>query len=126
MIKKVVVNYRRPGMSVEDFSTHWRTIHARLVEKHAAALGIVRYVQSHRIEDETITAQAQERGWSSPIDGVTEVWYADQDTMRAAYASEAGQAAQAELKADESNFVDPTRMMVVLTSEVTVIDAALP
>ena len=47
MIKLVFALRHRPELSLEDFQAYWRERHAPLVARHAADLGIRRYVQAH-------------------------------------------------------------------------------
>ena len=48
MLKFVVVLYRRPDVSVEDFRANLRTIHGSMAERIP---GLRRYVQNHAAAD---------------------------------------------------------------------------
>ena len=107
MIKLVFALRRRDGMSREEFQRYWRERHAPLVERHAEALRIRRYVQVHTRETDLDEAISAPRGGEvPPFDGVAELWWDSLDDVVAAYSSEAGQAAGAELLADEQRFID--------------------
>ena len=60
MIKIVFCLRRRADLSRDEFQTYWRDTHAPLVQSHADALGIRRYVQVHSIDD------AVSRRWPVP------------------------------------------------------------
>ena len=100
MIKMVFPLRRREGMSREEFQRYWRGQHAPLVERHAEALHIRRYVQVHARDTDLDDAIAGPRG-SAPryYDGVAELWWDSLDDLLAAFTSEAGQIAGQELAA---------------------------
>ena len=107
MIKLVFALRRRDGMSREEFQRYWREQHAPLVERHAEALRIRRYVQVHTRETDLDEAVSASRATEvDAFDGVAELWWDSLDDVVAAYSSEAGQAAGAELLADERRFID--------------------
>lgn len=122
MIKMVVNVWRRSGMSQEAFERRWLVEHGALVTKHARAMGFVRYVQSHKVPSAAIDAFAEGRGWQLPPDGVTEIWWHSMETMNAALASPEGQAASAELAADEKEFVDSRQISAFLAVEHVIFD----
>jgi uncharacterized protein (TIGR02118 family) len=122
MIKMVVEVWKKPGMSDEAFAKRWLVEHGALVRKHAKAMGFVRYVQSHKVPSADIDAFAESRGWKRPPDGLTEVWWESQASMMAAMQSPAGQAASAELAADEVQFVDMPKISAFLANEETIFD----
>ena len=123
MIKLVFSLRRREDMTREEFQRYWREDHAPLVQRHADALRIRRYVQTHARDtglDEAITAP---RG-SEPhfYDGVAELWWDSLDDILAAFTSEAGQVAGQELLEDERRFIDLPRSPAWLGEENVVID----
>ena len=107
MIKLVFTLRRRDGMSREEFQRYWREQHAPLVARHAEALRIRRYIQVHARDTDLDTAISASRG-SEPraYDGVAELWWESLEDLRAAYASEEGQVAGAELLEDERRFIE--------------------
>ena len=107
MIKLVFAIRRRDGMTRDEFQRYWREQHAPLVARHAEALRIRRYVQVHTRDTDLDAAISASRGADTqPFDGVAELWWDSLDDLVAAYSTEAGQDAGAELLADERRFID--------------------
>lgn len=110
-IKIVIFFKRKPGMSVEDFQSHWRTTHAKLI---VALAGIKGYRQSH------VLASAYCGG--EPIyDAVAESCFENTQAMR----DLARTPAYAAVLADEPNFIDLATMKSVITEERVLKDAPL-
>ena len=64
-------------------------------------------MQTHTLDDPGNLAAQQARGAMEPhYDGVAELWWETEAELEAALSSEAGQAAGAELLADEATFID--------------------
>src|SRR5262245_26071455 len=81
MIKSLSLLTRKDGMTHEHFVKHWVEVHAPLAHR---VPGVVRYVQSHIVEERTrpdIPATAV------AIDGIAELWYEDRESMARALAS---------------------------------------
>ncbi len=106
MFKIVFCLRRRPDLTPEQFDSYWRDTHAPLVRRHAAALGIRRYVQSIRFESDLAAAAARVRNAPAPFDGVAELWFDSLEAVQAGFATEAGRAAGRELLEDEARFID--------------------
>ena len=106
MIKLVFALRRRPELSLEEFQTYWRDTHAALVAERAEVLKIRRYVQVHTADLDGLHAAFQQRngGAPAPFDGVAELWFDSLDELGGD--DPAGRQAQAELLADEANFID--------------------
>jgi uncharacterized protein (TIGR02118 family) len=123
MIKLVFTVRRRAGMTREEFQRYWREEHAQLVKRHAEALHIRRYVQTHARDTDLDEALAGSRG-SEPrrYDGVAELWWESLDDLLAATASEAGQVAGRALLEDERRFVDLPNSPLWLGEEHVVIE----
>jgi uncharacterized protein (TIGR02118 family) len=103
-VKSVEFLTRKPGMSVEEFQHYWREVHGPL----AAAIPVVRrYVQSHT------RRSAYERGRAPAYDGVAITWFDDTQTMRVS----ATTAEYTRTRADQPNFIDTSRLPVILTKE---------
>ena len=107
MIRLVFPLRRKKELSREEFQDYWLNRHAPLVASFATDLNILRYVQTHTIND-GINASAQAaRGDMEPeYDGVAELWWADEKAMPETLATEAGQAAGKALLEDEAKFID--------------------
>ena len=123
MLKLVFTLRRRPGMTREEFQRYWREQHAPIVKRHAETLRIRRYVQVHARETELDDALAASRGGEAgAYDGVAELWWDSLEDVIAAYSSEAGQAAGAELLEDERRFIDLPRSPLWLGEEHVVVE----
>ena len=107
MIRLTFVLRRKPEMSVEEFQKYWRENHGPLVAKHATTLDILRYVQVHALDDPLNQGFIEPRGTMlTPYDGVTEMWWRNEEDLLTAFNSPEGQAAANELLEDEKNFID--------------------
>jgi uncharacterized protein (TIGR02118 family) len=122
MIKLVFCLRRRADLSPQEFRSYWLDRHAPLVRRHAAALRIARYVQTHTLASALNDALRESRGASEPFDGVAELWWASEGELREAFASPAGQQAGAELLADEQRFIDLERSALWLAEEHAIVD----
>ncbi len=122
MIKMVVINFRKPGMTLEEFTAYWKKTHADLVRQHGRKMGIRKYVQSHVLPSPDMDAFAKARGWAAAPDGLTEVWFDSLEAMQKAMGSPEGQAASAILAADEPNLINPSRISAFLSTEYVVYD----
>lgn len=108
MIKGFALIPKRPDISDEQFHTHWRTIHAELAFRISA---LRRYVQSHRLPHVI-------PGFSSPYEGVAEIWFDDLATAQGLkdnpeYVDGAFR--------DEPNFIDVSRLRFLNTRENVVV-----
>jgi EthD domain len=89
---------------------------------YAKALRFKKYVQSHFQPSPEIEAFAAMRGWTSPAEGLAELWWESMDEMRAAFTTPEGQAASVDLARDEAEFIDPTRISAFLSHEHVIFD----
>jgi uncharacterized protein (TIGR02118 family) len=90
MIKSLTLLTRKAGLTHEQFMRHWVEIHAPLARK---VPGIRRYVQTHLLEERK---RPDIPSSDVEIDGVAELWYDDQESMRMALASPEGKALYAD------------------------------
>jgi uncharacterized protein (TIGR02118 family) len=90
MIKSLTLLTRKAGLTHEEFMRHWVEIHAPLARK---VPGIRRYVQTHLLEERK---RPDIPSSDIEIDGVAELWYDDQESMRQALASPEGKALYAD------------------------------
>lgn len=120
MIRLVHAIRRRPGMEPAEFTAYWRDHHGPLVASHQVMLGMLRYVQTHpdptgaTMDGPFRTARG---GMESPHDGVEETWWASEGALAAALSSEAGRQANADVLADEANFMDQAASTLWLAHE---------
>lgn len=107
MIRLVFALRRKAGLSLEEFQDYWRRKHSPLVASFAEDLNILRYVQTHTIEDGANEAAQKARGEMEPhYDGVAELWWSTEAELEESTTTEAGRAAAAALLADEATFID--------------------
>lgn len=107
MVKLVFALKRKPELSREDFQRYWLERHGPLVRKHAPALRIRRYTQTHTrtLPQGEVLSSARS---SSPdfYDGVAELWWDSMEDFERAASTPEGRLAARELLADEANFID--------------------
>ena len=120
MIKLVFCLRRLPHLSRAEFQRYWRETHAPLVRRHAATLGIRRYVQLHTLEHPTQAALRASRGGPEAYDGVAELWWDDLGDL--ARADDAWRAAALALLEDERRFIDLERSPLFVGEEHAIID----
>ncbi len=106
MVKLSFCLRRLPNLSRQAFQKYWFETHAPLVRKHAAALRIERYVQTHTLLGDTADALRATRGGPPGYDGVAELWWKSEEDVAAALATAAGAEAGRVLLEDERKFID--------------------
>jgi len=107
VIRLVFLLRRQPQLSLDDFQARWRDDHGPLVASHQTRLGIVRYTQSHRVDDSLNEALASSRGgMEAAYDGAAELWWESEAALAAASTTDAGRRAGAALLADEGEVID--------------------
>lgn len=121
MIKLTFAVRRRSDIEPAEFHRYWREEHGPLVRSFQSALGIRRYVQTHRVETPFNEALRASRGTLEPFDGVAELWWDDLDALVAATSSEAGSAAGRTLLEDEATFIDLAHSSLWLGQEAEII-----
>jgi uncharacterized protein (TIGR02118 family) len=112
---------RRDDISIEEFHRYWRDEHGPLVRSHQHALGIRRYVQTHRLESPFNDALRASRDALEPFDGVAELWWDDVDALVAGSSTPEGVAAGQALLEDERRFIDLARSALWIGDEVEII-----
>ena len=107
MIRLVFALRRQPHLIRAEFQEYWLETHAPLVASFASDLNILRYVQTHTLDDDANQAAQAARGNMEPeYDGVAELWWADEHTLTTQLDDQAAQAAGAALLEDEAKFID--------------------
>ncbi|QZN95350.1 EthD domain-containing protein [Symbiopectobacterium purcellii] len=108
MLKLIMCVKRHPRLTREEFDHYWRNNHASLVSKHAALLGIRRYIQTIPFTDTAAQCALQRTRNAEPVDfdGCAELWWDDMESHLAARKTENGLRALQELIEDERKFVD--------------------
>jgi uncharacterized protein (TIGR02118 family) len=102
MVKFLVVLYRRPDVSAQDFAANLRHIHGPMAERLP---GLRRYVQNQVASDPS----RKHPGW----DAVVELYWDDRAAMDEAWRSPEGEAATEHLK----DFVDLARSSWAVVDE---------
>jgi uncharacterized protein (TIGR02118 family) len=121
VIKLTFAVRRRTDIPPAEFHLYWRDQHGPLVRSLQPALGIRRYVQTHRMETPLNEALRVGRGALEPFDGVAELWWDDLDALVAAATSSEGSAAGRLLLEDETKFIDLERSALWLGEEIEII-----
>ena len=122
MIKLVFFTYKKPGLSDEEFHHHWRTRHAEVIRKHAQALGIVKYHQTHAIVGDPLNQPSDL--FPERYDGIAEIWFKDRAHLGLWFdnSTPESKAAGKEIREDERKFVDRTRAGWIVADVLPIID----
>jgi len=112
MIKGFALLPKKPGISDEQFHSHWRGVHAQLALRIPS---LRRYVQSHRLPG--LRASFPE----SLFEGAAEVWY---DSLAAALAMRDSPEYLEGAYKDELNFIDQAGLKWLATQENVVVAGA--
>ena len=106
MIRLVFALRRQPHLSRAEFQAYWLQQHAPLVAGLASDLNILRYVQTHTMDNPGNAAAQDARGtMEEDYDGVAELWWESEQAL-ADQSSDAARAAGAALLEDEKTFID--------------------
>ena len=117
MLKLTFCLRRLPTLSLAEFQDYWLNKHGPLVRSLQPALGMVRYVQLHRLPGDLADGMRRVRGAPEPYDGVAELWWESEETYRAARRNSAAREAGRELLEDEAKFIDLPRSPLWLSRE---------
>jgi len=117
MVKLTFCVRRLASMAPDVFHRYWREQHGPLVLRHAEALGMRRYVQSHALGGGVSDGLRASRGAAAPFDGIAEAWWDSLEALAGATASEAGRRASVELLEDERRFIDLASSALWLNEE---------
>ena len=127
MIKIVFCLHRLASIEPDAFYRYWLDEHGPLVRECAPATRMLRYTQSHYINDSHLKRAAEVRGCvEEAFDGVAEVWWKSMDDLSAAAASPEGRAAARRMIQDERKFIDLSRSVHFYCEEHVVFCAAEP
>jgi len=109
LVKLIYIITRKEGMSVAEFQTHWREVHAPIA---AAIPGVRRSVQCHTLPE------LYDADRTPPYDGAAELWFDDLAAMREAFTTEETAAANE----DDLKFIDHSKSFMIVTEEKPVIE----
>src|ERR1700753_950729 len=114
MYKLNIFMRRKRGLTFEEFSKHWRTTHAVVVTNQSASKKYIRrYIQCHSLAA-TLNGRVP-----STFDGIAEVWFDDQASAEAFFATDDY---QQNIIADERKCMDRENCEMLFTEEVVVIE----
>ncbi len=117
MAKLVMCVTRHPDLSPEEFYEYWLNNHGPLFKKHAEALKAVKYVQSHTMNTPINDEMREARGTLPAYDGIAEITFASEQDLIDAMKTPEGQAIAAELRDNESKFIDMAKSSVFFVNE---------
>ena len=117
MLKLTFCLRRLPGLTLAEFQEYWVNKHGPLVRRLQPALGMVRYVQVHRLDTDLADGMRKVRGAPEPYDGVAELWWESEEGYRAARRNPEAREAGRELLEDEAKFIDLPRSPLWLSRE---------
>jgi uncharacterized protein (TIGR02118 family) len=123
VIKVVMALRRREDVAPDEFHRYWREEHAPLACRLLEPLNLRRYVQTHTLDTDFNAQFAAARGTVQAFDGVAELWWDSLDDLVAAFGSDDGQRANAELAEDEARFIDLERSSLFLTEEQVIFES---
>ncbi|MBN8945126.1 MAG: EthD family reductase [Rhizobiales bacterium] len=103
MIVRMGLLTRRPDLSEDQFRRHWREVHGPLA---ADLPGLRAYQQNHIVDRRQLAIDHARGTWA--IDGISELWFDDAETMRGAIASDAYRP----IVEDSAHFLSDTRVIV--------------
>lgn len=122
MLKLTFCLRRLPDFSIGEFQSYWRGSHADLVRRHAAALRIRRYTQSHTFSDDRLAPVIRSRGGRvDAYDGVAELWWDSDDDLVDAMSLPEGLLAGRALLEDEATFIDLPNSSLFFSDEHVII-----
>ena len=117
MLKLTFCLRRLPTLSLAEFHDYWLNKHGPLVRSLQPALGMVRYVQVHRLAADLADGMRAVRGAPEPYDGMAELWWESEETFRAARRTPEAREAGRLLLEDEAKFIDLPRSPLWLNHE---------
>jgi len=108
MVKIVALIKRKPGMSREEFSHYWATVHGPLAVGPAGPPAVQRYTHTDWL--------LQPDGTPAPFDGVAEMWFDDRPGLQACLDHFLGEAGTP-LRDDMAQFVDMDSVIMFVGEE---------
>jgi hypothetical protein len=124
MLKLVGFLKRKPGMSMEDFRSHYENNHAPLAVNLLPLM--IDYRRSYLISDEPFQADHVPGNESKPdFDAVVEIWYLNraeyEESLETLRRTDVGR----QLLEDEERFMDRSAIRLYLTDEVSTSSALI-
>lgn len=103
MIVRLGLLKKRADLSTDQFRRHWREVHGPLA---ARMPGLRAYHQNHVVDKSQLAIDHARGGWD--LDGISELWFDDRDSMTRAITSDAYKA----VAADSPNCMATTAVIV--------------
>ena len=122
MLKLTFCLRRLPTLSLAEFQDYWLNKHGPLVRRLQPALGMVRYVQVHRLAGDMADGMRRARGAPEPYDGIAELWWESEAAWRAAARHPEAREANRLLLEDEAKFIDLAASPLWLNHEHAIYD----
>lgn len=121
MIKLLFFITRRSDLSEEEFHDYWRNNHAQLIKRHAPTFGMVKYYQSHAVDD---PRNRPNDAFPERYDGVAEIWFKSQEHMELWFDNSTPEtkAAGKEIREDERKFVNRHRSPYIIAENIPIIE----
>jgi len=111
-----------PNLTLDEAQLYWRTTHGPKLRMIARQMGILRYVQVHRYEDELDSALREPRGTKEePFTGHAELWFDRAGMMSGLEMPERLKANEIAMD-DEKKFIDFSRSAMWVAKEHVFID----
>ncbi len=112
IVKFYYVLHRLANLTREDFQLYWRMDHGPLIRSLAPAMGVLRYIQVHTVDDAAAAQPRADRGEMEDIyDGHAELWF-DSAGRRETGQTPEGQRAGQAAGEDEAKFIDFSRSSI--------------
>ncbi|MET0888376.1 MAG: EthD domain-containing protein [Mycetocola sp.] len=106
MIKLLVFNKRKEGVSMDEYKRYYETIHAPAAKEYFPM--VLRYRRNYLDYDRSLQTGRNSVDYmpDAPFDSIAEVFFEDWDAFEAFREASAEPALRARIKADEENFLD--------------------
>lgn len=123
IVKLIYVLRALPALGRDGCQSWWQTRHGAITRRYGTAMGFLRYIQSHTVDDPLNERLRGPRGAQAPYDGLTEVWF---DRLRLAELVKEPDSDGAEgfglLLEDEPKFVDLSRSTTWFAKEQVLVE----
>jgi uncharacterized protein (TIGR02118 family) len=114
MIKLSILVHRRPDLTLEQFSAHWKNIHGPLFSSQPEVKRFVKkYVQAHN------TGERLDQFPVASFDGIAEIWFEKMEDINQVFGTENYLKT---IAPDEALFIDRDNILWMYGQENIVID----
>jgi len=117
MIKLVYVFRRLPSLSLGECHHYWRENHGSLVRQRAATIGLRRYAQVSRLDDQLNERLETWGGTMEQYDGIADLYWKDYEDLLTSFSKPEAQLSDEALREDERRFIDAARSSLWLARE---------